>query len=481
MPHLNRAVNDPLIASIDYKAYSYQSAVVGEKDPEKTLDLSKLRFSLDDFQKLSKGTYNAGEFRITDSGKLDIVNNHKTWTIFNHKSVDGTDAYAIRVAFAKAMAAGGLDKNAMKTVRKALGLGPGYTLSSGTAMTPLTRQQVRELIDANITALNARRAPNNQLRTYDQLHAGYSVEEKRDIAAVREEINRTGGAPRILLNAELSDAMAVTKKNPSFEGLSEADAEDYLEFIDELSTALERLQDQEAHYDWIRENHTEHKETVIGGAIGMAIALEDGHVVFETVNDGKRSRINFGLTPEQLQARLDHAQELLNNITTLEVKVTGGDDLSDNVSQKAQPKKSNPSGNIPKKYDIEDNDDLDLSRSNIIQPKIILNTAPRKAPVIAERIEIKNEPPTESREAIAKRNLSTLAFLIAGHYHFDQDVATDILKQIEDWEEKLAECSTSGNPTDLTELNGDLREFLLNNRETIQPLIDQALADNRDE
>ena len=450
MPHLNRAVNDPLIASIDYKAYSYQSAVVGEKDPEKTLDLSKLRFSLDDFQKLSKGTYNAGEFRITDSGKLDIVNNHKTWTIFNHKSVDGTDAYAIRVAFAKAMEAGGLDKKAMKTVRKALGLGPGNTLGSGTAMTPLTRQQVRELIDANITALNARRAPNNQLRTYDQLHAGYSAEEKRDIAAVREEINRTGGAPRILLNAELSDAMAVTKKNPSFEGLSEADAEDYLEFIDELSTALERLQDQEAHYDWIRENHTEHKETVIGGAIGMAIALEDGHVVFETVNDGKRSRINFGLTPEQLQARLDHAQELLNNITTLEVKVTGGDDL-------------------------------DLSRSDIIQPKIILNTAPRKAPVISERIEIKKEPPTESREAIAKRNLSTLAFLIAGHYHFDQDVATDILKQIEDWEEKLAECSTSGNPTDLTELNDDLREFLLNNRETIQPLIDQALADNRDE
>ena len=30
----------------------------------------------------------------------------------------------------------------------------------------------------------------------------------------------------------------------------------------------------------------------------------------------------------------------------------------------------------------------------------------------------------------------------------------------------------------LTELNDDLRDFLLNNRGTIQPLIDQALADN---
>ena len=115
---------------------------------------------------------------------------------------------------------------------------------------------------------------------------------------------------------------------------------------------------------------------------------------------------------------------------------------------------------------------------NIIQPKITQNTDHRKAHAIHERIEIKEEPSRESRENIAKRNLSTLAFLIAGHYHFDQDVATDILKQIEDWEEKLAECSTSGNPTELTELNDDLRDFLLNNRGTIQPLIDIALADN---
>ena len=157
--------------------------------------------------------------------------------------------------------------------------------------------------------------------------------------------------------------------------------------------------------------------------------------------------------------------------------MTGGDDLSDNVSQKARPKKFNPSGNILNESGIQDDDDLDLSRTNIIQPKTILNTAPRKAPVIPERIEIKEEPSPEARKRIAHKNLSTLASLMADHYHFDQDIATEILKQIEDWEEKLAECSTSGNPTDLTELNDDLRDFLLNNRETIQPLIDQALTD----
>ncbi|MBR4189158.1 MAG: hypothetical protein IKQ55_04275 [Kiritimatiellae bacterium] len=214
MPHLNRAVDDPLMPRDNYKPYSHIAAAVGEVDPDKTLDLHKLHFSLDDFQKLSKGTYNAGEFRITDSGKLDIVNNHKTWTLFNHKAVDGPDSYAIRVAFAKAMAAGGLGKNAMKAVREALGKGPGYTMRSVKAMTPLSRKEVRELIDANIATLNAGREPDRQLRTYDQLHARYSPEEKRDIAAAREEINRTGSAPKVHLSTELSDVIFVTKAPP---------------------------------------------------------------------------------------------------------------------------------------------------------------------------------------------------------------------------------------------------------------------------
>lgn len=37
----------------NYKPYSYIAAAVGEVDPDKTLDLHKLHFSLDDFQKLS--------------------------------------------------------------------------------------------------------------------------------------------------------------------------------------------------------------------------------------------------------------------------------------------------------------------------------------------------------------------------------------------------------------------------------------------
>ena len=319
MPHLNRAVNDPLIASSGYQPYSYQNPVVGEQDLEKTLDLDRLHFSLDDFQKLSKGTYNAGELRLTSSGKLDIVNNHKTWTILNNKRVDAADSFAIRVAFAKAMEAGGVDEKAMQGVRKSLGLGEDNSMSSGKALMPLTRQEVRQLIDANISAINANRSADRKLSTYDQLHARYSEQEKKDIRTERETINSAGKDRDIEINNELADLITVTKTNPSFEGLSVADAEYYLEFIDELSTALERIQDEDERYDWRRENRTEHKVTVSGGALGMAIALEDDKVVFETINEGKRSRISLGLTPRELRARLNRSHALLNEIATLEV------------------------------------------------------------------------------------------------------------------------------------------------------------------
>ena len=98
-------INDPSRSAVAYVPYTYQGIAKEKIKSEKTFDLNSLHFTIDDFQEMSKGKYNAGELMLTKSGKLDIVNNHKTWTIFNHKSVDGTDAYAIRVAFAKAMEA----------------------------------------------------------------------------------------------------------------------------------------------------------------------------------------------------------------------------------------------------------------------------------------------------------------------------------------------------------------------------------------
>ena len=283
--------------------------------------------------------------------------------------------------------------------------------------------------------------------------------------------------------------MTVTKRNPSFEGLSEADAEYYLEFIDELSTALERIQDEDERYDWRRENRTEHKVTVSGGAIGMAIALEDEKVVFETITDGKRSRISLGLTPSQLQDRLDRSHALLNEIAILEVddsvNLRKDDAKDDSVPPKKAPAgKSEPpaiksSSNIIDESGIQDDEDLlaNFTQPNVIQPKIRQSDASRKDISFHDDLEIKEELSPEARKRNAKQNLDTLASLMAKQYDFDLEVATGIIKAINGWEDRLAECSNTGNPTRLADIDESLRNFLLENYETIQPLIDQALAD----
>ena len=195
------------------------------------------------------------------------------------------------------------------------------------------------------------------------------------------------------------------------------------------------------------------------------------------------------LTPSQLQERLDHSQALLNEIATLEVdeSVNIHKDVAedDAVSpKKAQPKKSEPptiknSGNILNESGIQDDDDLlvNIPQSNGIRPNIRPSDASRKDLSFREDIEDKEEPSAEERKRIAKQNLDTLAFLMAKQYDFGTDVATDIIKQIEGWEDRLAECSNTGNPTRLADIDESLCDFLVENVGTIQPLIDQALAD----
>ena len=51
-----------------------------------------------------------------------------------------------------------------------------------------------------------------------------------------------------------------------------------------------------------------------------------------------------------------------------------------------------------------------------------------------------------------------------------------ILKRIGDWEEQLADCGPAGHPETLADLSDDLRDFLLNNRSSIEGLIQEASA-----
>ena len=70
-------INDPSRGGAGYVPYTY-TVSHSENESKQPLELDKLRFTLDDFQKLSSGKYNAGYLTLDSKGRLDVANTHKT-------------------------------------------------------------------------------------------------------------------------------------------------------------------------------------------------------------------------------------------------------------------------------------------------------------------------------------------------------------------------------------------------------------------
>ena len=128
---------------------------------------------------------------------------------------------------------------------------------------------------------------------------------------------------------------------------------------------------------------------------------------------------------------------------------------------------------------IINNDDEDI----IIDNKSFIRNDSRKNSIIDDE-DIKIDSYDEKKvKASANKNLRTLAVAMLDHYGekygFDDDEIESIIKQVPDWELELASCSTKGNGTSMLTLNEDLRNFLLNNQNYMQPLIDQAIEEKK--
>lgn len=326
-------VNDPVIPSHDYRDHMHKEI---PEDQFAVLDLNNLNLSLDDFQKMSSGKYNAGELRLTGEGKLDIANNHKTWTSFNNTKIDAAESYAIRVAFAAALKEGGLDEERMADIRAKLGLRDNNAIASMKAFKPLTRQEVREIIDKNISELNKERGLHDQLKSYKGLHADYSAQQLKDIKASRNAVNAANEKNGSFLMEE-SLLMALNILNTSrknqgkkFSALSNVERDEYYEMVLQLMSAIKASTDFETQRAYVHETEKRGTEMVTGK---LSLSVEGGNVVRENGEDGKPSysltggklflesrakgktiRIPLNITPERALTRLEKAEEKLNKL-----------------------------------------------------------------------------------------------------------------------------------------------------------------------
>ena len=139
------------------------------------INLANLNISLDQFQKMATGDYNAGEVALKSESKLTKINNHVHRLSANTKSISHEEVLAIKNAFMKALSANGVDMAEINKIRKELGLAPDETAPkalAGRSLKPLSRQQIRDIIDRNANAINASRAEHGQkaFKTSAQLY-----------------------------------------------------------------------------------------------------------------------------------------------------------------------------------------------------------------------------------------------------------------------------------------------------------------------
>ena len=163
------------------------------------IDLSRINISLDQFQKMATGDYNAGEVALKSQSKLTKINNHVHRLGANTQAISHEEVLAIKNAFVKALAANGVGSDEINKIRKELGLAPDETAPKALAwrsLKPLSRQQIRDIIDRNAIAINAARAERGEkaFKTSAQLYGTnqttlHNLEQYRRAAS--DSVHRT--------------------------------------------------------------------------------------------------------------------------------------------------------------------------------------------------------------------------------------------------------------------------------------------------
>ncbi len=137
------------------------------------INFANVNISLSEFQRLSKGEFNAGEVRLKDEGRLRKMNNHiKTWWYNHNETISHAEVLAIKGAFVKALSQNGLDEDQINDVRRRIGLAP---VSAGDrelrqrSIKPLMRTQIREILDQYAGLIN----DFNQQAAWDMENISY--------------------------------------------------------------------------------------------------------------------------------------------------------------------------------------------------------------------------------------------------------------------------------------------------------------------
>ena len=166
------------------------------------INLSNVNVSIQQFQAVASGEVNAGEVKLTSETTLGKVNNFVSRKWKNKTDHTHEEVLAVKSAFIRALNSCGVVGDELARVRARLGLAPepgdavDHTLGAR-SITPLTRQEVREILDRYAGTINGV-AGAGTIRTADELSAGMSEKERNARARCRNEVNASLNTSRLV-------------------------------------------------------------------------------------------------------------------------------------------------------------------------------------------------------------------------------------------------------------------------------------------
>lgn len=155
------------------------------------INFSNVNISLQQFQELSSGEHNAGEVHLVDEHTIGKVNNFVFRKYRNTVVLPQEEVLAIKNAFVKALSSSGVGGDELNRVRKELGLASANPVDSRLherSIKPLTRQQIREILDRNAAAINEQLG-DGTVRTSAQIYAGVDDKTSKARSRLRNEAN----------------------------------------------------------------------------------------------------------------------------------------------------------------------------------------------------------------------------------------------------------------------------------------------------
>lgn len=155
------------------------------------INLSNVNITIQQFQSISDGEYNVGEVTLENETTLGKINHHVTFKGSNDKTQSHEQVLAVKDAFIRALSQSGVDINEINRVRAELGLAPeGHadTTLVHRNIRPLTRQQVRDILDRYADTINATRGAGT-IRTHAEIYTRYDDEGRAQLARTRKQLN----------------------------------------------------------------------------------------------------------------------------------------------------------------------------------------------------------------------------------------------------------------------------------------------------